>query len=260
MAELRQRDASVLRRFEAFCALEGIARPQVALRDAALVEAFLALGCSDLAPHSRGTYRSALRRIARVETSDELASPFPASSAAPPYRGGDLASLWSIVAHQPSPSRVVNATVLFSAMVGAGLRPREVAALRHGDLEQHNGDGRVLVRGAHPRVVPLLSPYGDALLRAAASRRDFLFRPGAPQRSTKNLVGEICAALVRDPGEVALSSARARSTFICGHLQAGTPLFELCALAGLANVESLLRYARHVASAPHSKAALRRAS
>ena len=76
-------------------------------------------------------------------------------------------------------------------------------------------------------------------------------------RDTKNLVGEICAALVHDPGEVVLSSARARSIFPCAHLEMRTPLSQLCALAGLNGVESLLRYARHVPGTPQSKAQLR---
>jgi hypothetical protein len=44
------------------------------------------------------------------------------------------------------------------------------------------------------------------------------------------------------------------------HLLAGTALGELCAMAGLESVESLLRYARHVDGAPQSKAALRAAA
>ena len=255
MAELRQRDASVLRRFEAFCALEGL-EPTIALSEAAVVEAFLALGCSHLAAHSRGTYRSSLQRIARLDTTDEFASAFPASHAAPPYETRDLAALSSLVAHQPSRARIENATVLLSVMVGAGLRPREVAQLRSGDLERRS-DVRVLVRGPHPRMIPLLPPYGEALWHVASSRSGFLFRPGASVRHTKNLVGEICASLVRDPGDVTLSSARARATFICGHLAKGTPLSQLCELAGLGDVESLLRYALHVKGAPQSKALLR---
>jgi hypothetical protein len=79
-------------------------------------------------------------------------------------------------------------------------------------------------------------------------------------RTAKNLIGEVCAALVHDPDEVALVSGRARATFICAHLLAGTALGELCAMAGLESVESLLRYARHVDGAPQSKAALRAAA
>jgi transposase len=69
-----------------------------------------------------------------------------------------------------------------------------------------------------------------------------------------------CAALVHDPDEVALVSGRARATFICAQLRARTALGELCTMAGVVGVESLLRYARHVEGAPQSKAALRAAA
>jgi hypothetical protein len=105
--------------------------------------------------------------------------------------------------------------------------------------------------------VPVSETYADILVGLARERRDYLFRPGATVRDTKHLVGEIAARLVGDPDEVALSSGRCRSTFLCTHLANDTPLRELCAQAGLIDVESLLRYARHVPSAPRTKAELR---
>ena len=39
---------------------------------------------------------------------------------------------------------------------------------------------------------------------------------------------------------------RARSSFICGHLAAGTPVPVLLAVTGIAEAGSLARYARHV--------------
>jgi integrase len=256
VATISQRDRSVLRRFEVFCAIEGITSA-TALGDPAVVEAFLAIGCSRLALHSLGTYRSALRHLGEIEATSSVAAEFPGSRAAHPYDSQELAALSSIVGHQPSPARIANATVLLATMVGAGLRPGEVAQLRRGDIEQRGGEPLVTVRGRYPRTIPVLHPYREALWRVASSRRDFLFRRGASVRRTKNLVGEICARLVRDRDDVALQSARARATFICHHLRSATPLAELCELAGLQSVESLLRYARHVSSAPQSKAALR---
>ncbi|MHB2028475.1 MAG: hypothetical protein ACYCPT_06625 [Acidimicrobiales bacterium] len=59
---LGQRDASVLRRFEEFCALEGLSADR-ALENGNVVEAFLTINCSTLRAHSLGTYRSTLRRL-----------------------------------------------------------------------------------------------------------------------------------------------------------------------------------------------------
>lgn len=250
---LSQRDASVLRRFEDFCVLEGL-WPEAALSDADAIEAFLRIGCRDLAPHSLGTYRSTLRRLGGAARST---SAFCASPAPPPYDRAEIAALWSMATHQSSALRVANATVLVATTLGAGLRARELAHLRALDVGRRHDETTVIVSGHHPRAVPVLAPYDAALWGLAGERRGWLFRPGAKVRDTKNLVGEIAASLTRDPDEVGFSSARARATFICRHLESRTALAELCTIAGLADVESLLRYARHVEGAPTSKATLR---
>ncbi len=249
---LGQRDASVLRRFEEFCALEGL-RVDPALGDGEVVEAFLSISCSRLRAHSLGTYRSTRRRRGHAP---RTAREFPAARAPAPYSERDLAALWSRARHQASERRIANATVLLVALVGAGLRPRELAHLRGSDVLRSKG--HVLVRVvADGRLVPLEDPDASVLIGMSRERRDYLFRPGATVRDTKNLVGEIAGSLTGDPDEVTLSSGRCRSTFLCAHLANATPLRELCALAGLHDVESLLRYARHVPSAPQSKAQLR---
>jgi hypothetical protein len=249
---LDQRDASVLRRFEAFCALEGL-RVASALEDGDVVEAFLTIGCSTLRAHSLGTYRSTLRRLGG---SPSTSRGFPASVAPAPYGARDVTALWARATHQASPARIDNAAVLLAATLGAGLRPRELAHLRATDVLHSQGRVTVRVRTNTARLVPVEGHSANVLV-ALAQTRDYLFRPNARVRNTKNLVGEIAARLVGDRDEVTLSSGRARSTFLCRHLMSDTPLRELCAMAGLREVESLLRYARHVASAPQTKADLR---
>ena len=81
--------------------------------------------------------------------------------------------------------------------------------------------------------------------------------PQDAERSYPNFVNDFCRCLVRDPGATKLSVDRSRSSFICDHLATGTPLSVLLEMSGIKEVESLLRYSRHVDEAPHSKAALR---
>jgi integrase len=257
MAQLSQRDRSVLGRFGAFCAQEGLGPVAAALLDQAVIEAFLALGCRSLAPHSVGTYRSVLVRLSGAPYPSS--GRFPASSAPRPYSTSDVAALWSMARHQLSARRIANASVLLASMLGAGLHPGELARLTASDVSRH-GTTTIALGDPRARTVRVLSPYDVALGAVAEQSSGYLFRPGAAVRSAKNLVGEVCAALVHDPDEVALVSGRARATFICTHLVAGTALGELCAMAGLEGVESLLRYARHVDGAPQSKAALRAAA
>ena len=84
-----------------------------------------------------------------------------------------------------------------------------------------------------------------------------MFRPGPADRGYKNFVTNFARGLAADPAAPRLSMRRARSTFICGHLAAGTPVPVLLAITGIAEAGSLARYARHVAGISSSKGALR---
>ena len=75
--------------------------------------------------------------------------------------------------------------------------------------------------------------------------------------SYKNFVTNFARGLAADPAAPALSMRRVRSTFICGHLAAGTPVPVLLAVTGIAEAGSLARYARHVSGISSSKGALR---
>ena len=83
-----------------------------------------------------------------------------------------------------------------------------------------------------------------------------LFRPGPADRGYKNFVTNFARTLTADPAAPRLGLGRCRSSFICGHLAAGTPVAELLAITGICQAESLARYARHVDGAP-PKAVLR---
>jgi hypothetical protein len=106
-------------------------------------------------------------------------------------------------------------------------------------------------------VVPVTPAYaGRAAALAAAAGHAHLFRPGRADRGYKNFVTYFARTLTADPAAPRLRLGQCRSSFICGHLAAGTPAGELLAITGICQAESLARYARHVDGAP-SKAALR---
>ncbi len=116
----------------------------------------------------------------------------------------------------------------------------------------------VRVSGPAARMVPVTSGYAvraRELARRAGS--GFLFRPGPADRSCKNFVTNFARGLAADPAAPGLSMRRARSTFICGHLAAGTPVPVLLAVTGIAEAGSLARYARHVPGISSSKGVLR---
>ena len=81
--------------------------------------------------------------------------------------------------------------------------------------------------------------------------------PARPGRSYKNFVTNFARGLAADPAAPQLSMRRARSSFTCGHLAAGTPAGVLLSITGIAEAGSLARYARHVPGISFSKGALR---
>jgi integrase len=141
--------------------------------------------------------------------------------------------------------------------IGAGLRPGELVALRGSDVSRRGRRVTVRVGGPAARVVPVTPAYaGRAAGLAAGAGHAHLFRPGPADRGYKNFVTNFARTLAADPAAPRLSAGRCRSSFICGHLAAGTPAGQLLAITGIRQAESLARYARHAGGAP-SKAALR---
>ena len=105
--------------------------------------------------------------------------------------------------------------------------------------------------------MPVTAGYAGRAAGLAADAGDgHLFRPGPASRGYKNFAANFGRTLTADPAAPRLTLGRCRSSFICGHLAAGTPVAELLAITGICRAESLARYARHVGGAP-SKAALR---
>ena len=163
-----------------------------------------------------------------------------------------------IAAAQRDAARRASALALVVFGIGAGLRPGELVALRGSDVTRHGRHVAVHVqragRAGGAGHCGLCRAGGRELARRAGS--DFVFRPGPADRRYKNFVTNFAQHLAADPAAPRLSLRRARSTFICGHLAAGTPLRELLSITGICQAESLARHARHIDSAP-AKAALR---
>jgi hypothetical protein len=183
---------------------------------------------------------------------------FSGAPAPPPYSAHERAELYSMARSQPGEHRALAALVILSAGIGAGLCSGELVALCAEDVVSDGEDVVVEVRGPRARLIAVRAPHGKRLAGLARSRgAGVLFRPGLKKRSYKNAANDLCSALRASPGTVALSVNRCRSSFICDHLAARTPLSELMVIAGIVEVESLLRYCAHVPGAPGSKAALR---
>ena len=226
-----------------------------------MIEAFCVAGLAGRAPATRGTYRSALYRLAEAGHGPpgQRATPFPGARAPAPYSPGERAELAALAAAQRDPAKRSSALAMVVFGIGAGLRPGELVALRGGDVTRHGRQVTVHVSGPAARVVPVTCGLRRPRLaswpavRAAGScsapaRPIAAIRTSSPispwaWRLTRPRRGCRCAG----PG----------LAFICGHLAAGTPVPVLLAITGIAEAGSLARYARHVAGISSSKGALR---
>ena len=131
-------------------------------------------------------------------------------------------------------------------------------SLRGSDVTRHGCQVTVHAGGPGGRAVPVTACYaGRAWELACRAGSGHVFRPGPADRGYKNFITNFARGLTADPAAPALSMRRARSTFICGHLAAGTPVGAVLAITGIAEAGSLARYARHVAGTSSSTGALR---
>jgi integrase len=249
--------APALRGLSRFAQGRGIPGSREFLLDYDVIEAFCVAGLAGRACSTRGTYRSALYQLARPVHGQpgQRATPFAGAEPPPPYSPAERAGLAALAGAQRDPARRRSALALVVFGIGAGLRPGELVALRGSDVARH---GRQVVVQAAGRVVPVAGGYaGRAWDLACHAGSGHVFRPGPADRGYKNFITNFARGLAADPAAPALSMRRARSTFICGHLAAGTPAGVLLAITGIAGAGSLARYARHVNGISSSKGALR---
>jgi integrase len=242
-----------------FALARGIPPGREFLLDYDVIEAFCVAGLPGRAPSTRGTYRSALYRLARPVhgTPGQRATPFAGAKAPAPYSPAERAELAALAAAQRDPAKRASALAVVVFGIGAGLRPGELVALRGSDVIRRGRRVTVRVGGPAGRVVPVTAAYaGRAAGLAAGAGDGHLFRPGPADRGYKNFVTNFTRTLTADPAAPRLSLGRCRSSFICGHLAAGTPAGELLAITGICRAESLARWARHAGGAP-PKAVLR---
>jgi integrase len=243
----------VVAAFGRFCEAEGLGAGRVGH---GLVEAFVTLGLPGRAPSTKGTYRSVLRHDVAAKAPRQ-APGFAPSPAARPYSAQELAELFSVAASQKSTWWRSSALSFLALCTGAGLRPAELVSVTGAHVSTRGG--ALAVTAGDGRVVPAGGTCAEVLARQAdRAGTGYLFCPGDAKRSYKNFVNNFCYKLTAGPSAPRFSSGRARSTFICSHLAAGTPLGELLYIAGISEVEPLLRYCRHVPGAPGSKAELGR--
>ena len=149
-----------------------------------MIEAFCVTGLRGRACSTRGTYRSALYRLAEAAHGPpgQRATPFPGARAPAPYSPAERAELAAVAAAQRDPAKRSSALAMVVFGIGAGLRPGELVALRGDDIVRHGRQVMVRVRGPAARVVPVTSRYAGRRGRAGPPRGQRLRVPPRPGR------------------------------------------------------------------------------
>jgi integrase len=162
------------------------------LLDYDVIEAFCVAGLDGRACSTRGTYRSALYRLAMPVHGQpgQRATPFAGARAPLPYAPADRAELAALAAAQRDAARRAPALALVVFGIGAGLRPGELVALRGSDVSCRGYRVTVRVGGRphgwcrSPRVTrggrPGWLAARDMLICSGPARRTAATRTSSP--------------------------------------------------------------------------------
>lgn len=205
---------------------------------------------STLASSTKGTYRWVLAETLGIDLKDGLS--FRGSLALGPYSKDERAELISLARSQNKAWRRYSALSMVALSIGAGCRAGELRKIKGRDLAINAS----FITIAN-RVVPIKSPWNQILSSLKPKDDQFLFHPGAPKRDSKNFINNFAYHLSKDPASPRFQMARARSSFICDRWNEAISLTNLLEIAGIYEVESMMRYVHHLDGAPKTKAGLR---
>ena len=150
---------------------------------------------------ARRTLRTNLRFIGRrvVPQLYPADMPLPRERAKEPYSPAEIAGYLALADAQPTPARRMRAAGLICLGAGAGLIRADLRAVHGTDVTCRSGGVIVTVRGARPRLVPVLARYHYRLLAAAASAGTGLIC-GGTDPGRRNITNPLIRALAAVPG------------------------------------------------------------
>jgi integrase len=168
-----------------------------------------------LTPVARRTLRTNLRFTGRrvVPQLYPADVPLPRERAKAPYSPAEIDGFLALADAQPARERQMRAAGLVCLGAGAGLIRGDLRDVRGTDVACRSGGIVVAVRGARPRVVPVLARYHARLLAAAAFAGTGLICGGAdPGR--RNITNQLVRALDGGTGLPRLDTSRLRATWL----------------------------------------------
>lgn len=179
-----------------------------------VIERF-ALAAPGLTGSARRTLRTNQRFIARrvVPQLHPRDAALPRERAKAPYRAAEIAGYLALAVAQPTAARRARASGLICLGAGAGLIRGDLRQVRGTDVIARSGGVIAQVRGARPRVVPVLARYHGPLLDAARFAGAGLVTGGA-ETARKNLTTRLNSSLAGGSGLPRLDTSRLRATWL----------------------------------------------
>src|SRR6266699_3351845 len=162
---------------------------------------------------ARRTLRTSLRFLARavVPALHPADAPLPRERAKAPYAAAAIGGYLALADARPTLARRMRPAGLACPGAGAGLIRSDLRQVHGTDICCRSGGVIVQVRGARPRVVPVLARYHDVLPASAEFAGGQLVTGGTdPQRH--NITNPLITALAGGTGLPRLDTSRLRAT------------------------------------------------
>jgi integrase len=187
--------------------------PQVLLHPS-VIERFAA-HAPGLTGVTRGTLRTNLRFLARAVVPQLVPAdaPLPRERARAPYTRAEIGGYLALADAQPTPARRMRVAGLVCLGAGAGLIRSDLRQVRGIDVRCRAGGVIVQVRGARPRVVPVLARYHDILLASAQFAGEQLVT-GGTDPGRRNVTTPLISSLAGGSGLPKLDTSRLRATWL----------------------------------------------
>lgn len=214
--------------------------------DPAQVEHYITNETPDLEPNSRATYRSVLRRLGPVLTTDAPWTSSPEELGRrrqpPPYSASEVEQINRDVRRQTTERLTRSGRAIVALGLGAGLDGRENTAV-HGPDVSREASGLVVVRTAD-RLVPVRPEYASEIATLAELAGDELLVGGTTRG--KNYSSDTARKLQVGRPRIPVVGGRLRSTWIQAHLREGTPPQILLSISGIETGSGLNDHLRHL--------------
>ena len=164
---------------------------------------------------ARRTLRTNLRFLARavVPALAPADASLPRERAKAPCSPAEIAGYLALAGAQPAAARRMRAAGLVCLGAGAGLIRSDLRAVRGTDVICRSGGVIVQVRGARPRVVPVLASYQERLLAPARFAGTGLVT-GGTDPGRRNITTPLIRSLSGGTGLPRLDTSRLRATWL----------------------------------------------